>query len=73
MQLQRLAAIEERDSIFLGIDPGFWAAGAREMLHRAGELPRISGDGPKDDPNDREPVEDSTLSELPKFVPTGTP
>lgn len=72
-QQARLAAIEERDSIFLEIDPGFWAVGARETLYRAGELPRISGEGPKDDPSDREPVEDSTLSEQPKFIPTGTP
>jgi len=72
-QLQRLAAIEERDSLFLEIDPGYWAAGARETLNSGGEAPRISGAGPKIDENDRDPVEDSTLSKLPKFIPTGTP
>jgi len=72
-QQARLSAIEERDSIFREIDPGMWAVGAREDSRCARETPRVTGDGPKDDPNDRAPVEDSTLSEVPKFIPTGTP
>jgi len=68
----RLAAIEERDSIFREIDPGMWAMGARESSP-GGESPRVAGNGPKDDPNDRVPVEDSSVSEVPKFIPTGTP
>jgi 1,4-alpha-glucan branching enzyme len=72
-QQARLAAIEERDSIFREIDPSMWARGEREDSRSDQEAPRVAGEGPNDDPNDRAPVEDSTVSEVPKFIPTGTP
>ena len=70
---RRLEAIAERDSIFREIDPGMWASGAREDLHGSGCSPRVEGDGLKSDAADHDPVQDSSLSELPKFIPTGTP
>jgi len=72
-QQARLQAIEERDSIFREVDPGMWAMGAREDLRSDKGAPRVEGDGPKDNPNHREPIEDSTVSEVPKFLSTGTP
>jgi 1,4-alpha-glucan branching enzyme len=72
-QQARLAAIEERDSIFREIDPGIWATGARENLRGVAETARVTGAGLIDEPNDRQPAEDSTISEVPKFIPTGAP
>jgi len=72
-QQRRLAAIEERDSIFREIDPGMWAEGARENLSGSGCAPRVAEEGLKENRKDYEPVQDSTVSELPKFTPTGTP
>jgi len=72
-QQTRLAAIEERDSIFREIEPDMWAMGARENSRGDSEPARVTGAGPIDNPNDREPVEDSTVSEVQKFIPSGTP
>jgi len=72
-QQARLAAIEERDSIFREIDPGMWAVEARENSSNDSESPRVADDGPNHDPNDGAPVVDGADSEIPKFISTGTP
>jgi 1,4-alpha-glucan branching enzyme len=66
---QRLSAIEERDSIFPGIDPALWAEGAHATPARehpaTGDLPRLEPGATS------EPMHDATLSELHKFFPHG--
>ena len=73
-QHDRLRAIEERDSIFPDIDPSLWATGARASF--ASETPSST---PKLIQNERlreaeevHPVIDSSVSELPKFLPTSS-
>ncbi len=68
-QMNRLIAIEERDSIFAEIDPSFWSAGAhatRPAIQPNGP-PKVSGDAP---PNNtfETAIVDGTVSELPKFL-----
>jgi 1,4-alpha-glucan branching enzyme len=68
-QLNRLAAIEERDNIFADIDPSFWSTGAhatRSAVQPNGP-PRVSGEAP---PNGtlESPIDDGTVSEVPKFL-----
>ena len=69
-QETRLAAIELRDSVFLDIDPSYWATGARQV--------RDGGRNPEDgnpqiinargDKAPHTPVIDSSRSEVPKFI-----
>ncbi len=69
-QETRLAAIELRDSVFLDIDPSYWATGARQI--------RDGGRNPEDgtpqiinargDKAPHTPVLDATPSEVPKFI-----
>jgi 1,4-alpha-glucan branching enzyme len=68
-QLNRLAAIEERDSIFAEIDPGFWAAGAHaaRATLRPNGAPHVSHESAPDGALEA-PVTDGSVSELPKFL-----
>ena len=74
-QETRLAAIELRDSVFIDIDPGFWATGARQSR----EGGRDPEDGNPQIINERgehathTPPRDLSLSEVPKFVPNTLP
>lgn len=67
-QTQRLATIEERDSIFPDIDPGFWALGAH-ATRPASSAPKTAavGNGFRPSPPAPSPI-DSSLSEIPKFL-----
>ena len=68
-QLNRLAAIEERDNIFADIDPGLWSAGSHANRSGAGlnGPPSISPQPPHDNTGDS-PITDASISELPKFL-----
>ena len=71
-QQSRLEAIEQRDSIFPDIDPGFWAAGARQH-HGEARANNNTVSITSAPPIDSTPIHDATVSEIPKFIPTGTP
>jgi 1,4-alpha-glucan branching enzyme len=63
-----LAAIEERDNIFLDVDPGFWASGAHTDRGAASPVsPKIS---PEDTESPAAPpqITDGSLSEIPKYL-----
>jgi len=71
-QFARLVTIEERDSIFPGLDPALWRQGSKSSLGSA--LTSINpNDGPKLlDPQPSPhptPVLDGAATELPKFLP----
>lgn len=76
-QIARLAEIEERDSIFPEIEPGFWALGARDV-----RLPSVAQPSPAvaflgaSDPLPGAPMTDASVSEVHKFLipmePTGS-
>jgi 1,4-alpha-glucan branching enzyme len=74
-QETRLAAIELRDSVFINIDPGYWATGARQV--------RDGGRNPEDgnpqiinargDKAPHTPARDLSRSEVPKYIPNSLP
>jgi 1,4-alpha-glucan branching enzyme len=71
-QDSHLAAIEQRDSIFADIDPGFWVAGAHATPQSGGNaLNGISSSGSSNASSatqSREAPADATVSEVPKFI-----
>ena len=70
-QMERLAAVEQRDSIFPEIDPGLWC-GSTKATRIA---PVTANDAFRElDPRDEEqeaPLVDGTVSEHPKFLTLG--
>jgi len=71
-QQSRLEAIEHRDSIFPDIDPTFWAIGSRH--HNTGTpTTRDTLSNHSTAPITPTRIHDATISEIPKFLPTGTP
>ncbi len=71
-QEARLTAIEHRDSIFPEIDPGHWAEGARQLrgagsAHAGAALPALPAAAAAN------PVQDATVSEVPKFIANSVP
>ena len=68
-QLNRLAAIEERDNIFPDIDPGLWSTGS----HATHSTPNTNG-SPKISPENHSepaveaPITDASVSEVHKYV-----
>ena len=68
-QLNRLAAIEERDNIFADIDPGLWSTGS----HATHSTPNTNG-SPKISPENHSepaveaPITDASVSEVHKYV-----
>lgn len=68
-QMQRLSAIEERDSIFADLDPSFWVAGAHAThAHlRPNGAPHISEDAVPSTTLETS-LTDGSVSEVPKFL-----
>lgn len=69
-QLNRLAAIEERDSIFADIDPSLWSTGSHATHSRtnANGSPKISPETPTDETVVEAPITDASVSEVHKYV-----
>lgn len=68
-QLNRLSAIEERDSIFADIDPSLWSVGShatRSGTNTNGS-PKISPEN-HSNPAVEAPITDASISEIPKFA-----
>ncbi len=69
-QLNRLAAIEERDNIFADIDPSLWSTGSHATHSRtnANGSPKISPETPTDETVVEAPITDASVSEVHKYV-----
>jgi 1,4-alpha-glucan branching enzyme len=68
-QDSHLAAIEQRDSIFADIDPGFWVAGAHATPQSGGNaVDGLSNVGSSSASQAGEARADATVSEVPKFI-----
>ncbi len=73
-QQARLHSIEARDSIFPDIDPSLWAKGSRQTSPQGAINPGALAHANHSHPAPTEtPIHDASLSEIPKFLPTGTP
>jgi 1,4-alpha-glucan branching enzyme len=66
-QIERLAAIEERDSVFADIDPGLWATGAHAVRDSAPNAPFVRTEHPFSGPVEAL-VTDASISEIQKFL-----
>ena len=67
-QGDRLAQIEARDSLFAGIDPRFWAQGARDTAAAASLQPALAAG--KVATHSTPATDDASLSQLQKFLPS---
>jgi 1,4-alpha-glucan branching enzyme len=67
-QIARLVFIEQRDSIFPDIDPGFWALGAHAVRPAAQPAPPNVLNDERVDSLPEAQVTDGSLSEIPKFL-----
>jgi 1,4-alpha-glucan branching enzyme len=67
-QEARLAAIEHRDSVFPEIDPAYWAEGARQVREPGHTVPGSSAVAAGRQFTGSAPVQDATVSEIPKFI-----